>query len=71
METYVLALLIGFISQMDRPMLEYTSYCAGVEFESPLVYELIGSSYISSEFDFNQEYGWLSNLAGKFVRKRA
>ena len=52
-------------------MLEYTSYCAGVEFESPLVYEFIGSSYVSTEFDFNQEYGWLSNLAGKFVRKRA
>ena len=51
--------------------LENTSYCPGVEFESPLVYELIGSSYISSELDFNQEYGWLSNLAGKFVRKRA
>ena len=52
-------------------MLEYTNYSAGVEFESPLVYELIGSSYISSEVDFNQEYGWLSNLAAKFVRKGA
>ena len=51
--------------------LEKTSYCPGMKFESPQVNELIGSSYISSEFDFNQEYGWLSNLAGKFVRKRA
>ena len=72
MEPFVLTLvLIGFIIFTDRPMLEYTSYCAGVEFESPLVYEFIGSSYVSTEFDFNQEYGWLSNLAGKFVRKRA
>ena len=71
METYLLALLIGFISQMDSPALSFMSYSADVEFESPLVYELIGSSYISSELGFNQEYGWLSNLAGKFVRKRA
>ena len=72
MEPFVLTLvLIGFIIFTDRPMLEHTSYCAGVEFESPLVYEFIGSSYVSTEFDFNQEYGWLSNLAGKFVRKRA
>ena len=72
MEPFVLTLvLIGFISLMDRPMLEYTSYPAGVEFESPQVYELIGSSYICSELDFTQEYGWISYLAGKFVRKRA
>ena len=72
MEPFVLTLvLIGFIIFTDRPLLEYTSYCAGVEFESPLVYEFIGPSYVSTEFDFNQEYGWLSNLAGKFVRKRA
>ena len=71
METYVLALVIGFISQMDSPTLSSMSYSPGMEFESPLVYELIGSSYISSELDFKQEYGWLSNLAGKFVRKRA
>ena len=74
MEPFVLTLvLIGFIIFTDRPtcMLEYTRYCAGVEFESPLVYELIGSSYISSEFDFNKEYSWIFDLAGKFVRKRA
>ena len=58
MEPFVLTLvLIGFIIFTDRPMLEYTSYCAGMEFESPLVYEFIGSSYVSTEFDFNQEYG--------------
>ena len=72
MEPFVLTLvLIGFIIFTDRPMLEYTSYHAGVEFESPQVYEPISSGYICSELDFNQEYGWLSNLAGKFVRKRA
>ena len=71
METYVLALLIGFISQMDSPTLSFMSYSAGVEFQSPQVYELIGSSYICSKLDFTQEYGWISNLAGKFVRKRA
>ena len=43
-------------------MLEYTSYCAGMKFESPLFYELIGSSYICSELNFTQEYGWISNL---------
>ena len=72
MEPFVLTLvLIGFIIFTDRPMLEYTSYHAGLEFDSPLVYELISSSYICSELDFKQEYGWISNLAGKFVRKRA
>ena len=43
----------------------------GMKFESPQVNELIGSSYFCSELDFNQEYGWIFNLAGKFVRKRA
>ena len=72
MEPFVIILvLIGFSIFTDRPMLEYTSYCAGVEFESPLVYELMDSSYICSELDFTQEYGWIFNLAGKFVRKRA
>ena len=51
--------------------LENTSYCPGMKFESPQVNELIPPSYICSELDFNQEYGWISNLAGKFVRKRA
>ena len=72
MEPFVITLvLIGFIIFTDRPMLEYTSYHAGVEFESPQVNELIGSSYICSELDFNQEYSWIFNLARKFVRKRA
>ena len=63
MEPFVLTLaLIGFIISTDRPMLEYTSYCAGMKFESPLFYELIGSSYICSELNFTQEYGWISNL---------
>ena len=65
----IILVLIGFSIFTDRP--ENTSYCAGVEFESPLVDELIGSSFICSELDFNQEYGWIFNLAGKFVRKRA
>ena len=52
-------------------MLEFMSYSAGVEFESPQVYEIIGSSYICSELDLNQEYSWIFDLAGKFVRKRA
>ena len=40
MEPFVLTLvLIGSIIFTDRPMLEYTRYSAGVEFESPLVYE--------------------------------
>ena len=56
---------------MNKPALEYTSYRAGIEFESPQVFELIGSSYICFELDFNQEYGWIFNLAGKFLRKRA
>ena len=51
--------------------LENTSYCPGMRFESPQVNELIDSSYICSELDYNQEYGWISNLAGKFVRKKA
>ena len=51
--------------------LENTSYCPGMMFESPQVNELIGSSYICSELDFNQEYSWIFDLAGKFVRKRA
>ena len=55
---------------MDKPALEYTSYRAGVEFESPQGFELIGSSYICFELDFNQEYSWIFNLAGKFLRKR-
>ena len=72
MEPFVLTLLlIGFIIFTDIPMLEYTSYHAGLEFDSPLVYELIGSSYICAKLDFDQEYGWISNLAEKFVRKRA
>ena len=50
---------------------ENTSYCPGMKFESPQVNELIGSCFICSELDFNLEYGWISNLAGKFVRKRA
>ena len=72
MEPFVLTLvLIGFIIYTDRPMLEFMSYSAGVEFESPQVYEIIGSSYICSELDLNQEYSWIFDLAGKFVRKRA
>ena len=51
--------------------LENTSYCPGMKFESPQVNELIGSSYICSELDFKQEYSWIFDLAGKFVRKRA
>ena len=51
--------------------LENTSNYRGMKFESPQVNELIGSSYICSELDLNQEYGWIFNLAGKFVRKRA
>ena len=51
--------------------LENTSYCPGMKFESPQVNELISSNFICSEPDFNQEYGWISNLAGKFVRKSA
>ena len=56
---------------MDSPTLSFMSNSASVEFESPQVYELIGSSYICSVLDFTQEYGWIFNLAGKFVRKRA
>ena len=51
--------------------LENTSYCPGMMFESSQVNELIGSSFICSELDFNQDYGWIFNLAAKFVRKRA
>ena len=57
MEIYVIALLIGFISLMDRPMLEYTSYRADVGFESSQVNEHISSSYSCSELDLIQEYG--------------
>ena len=44
--------LIGFIIFMDSPTLSFMSYSAGVEFESPKVYELIGYSYICHELDF-------------------
>ena len=52
-------------------MLEYTRYHAGVEFESPLVYELIGPSFFCSELDFNQEHGWIFNLASSVLRETA
>ena len=55
---------------MDKSALEYTSYRAGVEFESLQGFELIGSSYICFELDFNQEYSWIFNLAGKFFEKK-
>ena len=62
-------LLFGVIVCLGT--LENTSYCPVMKFESPQVNELIGSSFICSELDTNQEYGWIFNLAGKFVRKRA
>ena len=51
----VVAAFLLFRVTVSLGTVENTSYCAGVEFESPLVYELIGFSYISSELDFNQE----------------
>ena len=67
----VVAAFLLFGVAVCHGTLENTSYCPGIKFESPQVNELIGSSFICSEFDFNQEYSWIFNLAGKFVRKRA
>ena len=67
----VVAAFLLFGVTVCHGTLENTSYCPGMKFESPQVNELIGSSFICSELDFNQEYNWIFNLAGKFVRKRA
>ena len=48
---------------MDRPTLEFASNCKGIEFGSPQVNELIGSSHTFG-------YCWIFNLAGKYVPKK-
>ena len=73
MEPYLVVavfVLFGGMFCKDTLTFENTGYCVCSEFESPQVNELIGNRYINSEFDFNQEYGWILELAGKYVRKR-
>ena len=72
MEPYLVAVfvLFGGIFCKDTLTFENTGYCVCTEFESAQVNVPIGSSYSYSEFDFNQKYGWILELAGKYVRKR-
>ena len=73
MEPYLVVavfVLFGGFFCKDTLTFENTGCCVCTELESPQVNELIGSSYSYSEFDFNQQFGWILELAGKYVRKR-